>query len=79
MQENEYDIERLDFHLKTGDYFPMLATILGFIQESVGECACTTVTEMVPIETKLIQNVRKDLAYLHKNYRIVPHAEGEAN
>jgi hypothetical protein len=64
--------ERLSFHLSTGDYFPMLATILGFVQESVQDCACSADNELVPLETDVLRGTRDDLMYLHKNYRIVP-------
>lgn len=62
--EDDRRIERLEFHLKSGDYFPMLATILGFVEETVKDCAKDDV------QYGLIQKVRKDLMHLHKNYRI---------
>jgi hypothetical protein len=70
--EHNERIERLKFHLETGDYFPMLATVLGFIEETVSECECTQIVEKVPLETKAVRDARKDLLYLHRNYYIVP-------
>jgi hypothetical protein len=68
----EHHLERLRFHLKTGDYFPLLATILGFLEETVKECDCSAEAELAPMEARVIETVRKDLAYLNKNYHIVP-------
>jgi hypothetical protein len=50
----------------------MLATILGFLEETVKECDCSAEAELAPMEAKVIETVRKDLAYLHQNYHIVP-------
>ena len=70
--------ERLDFHLNTGDYFPMLATILGFAQENVQDCACSAEDgEIASIEKDVLEKTRKDLMYLHQNYRIVPISESD--
>jgi hypothetical protein len=71
----EERLERLTFHLNTGDYFPMLATVLGFVQESVSDCTCSATDELLPIEKDVLENARFDLLYLHKNYRIVPITE----
>jgi hypothetical protein len=65
-------LEKLKFHLDTGDYFPMLATILGFVQETVTECECADVADILPMETRIVRDTRKDLMYLHSNYHIVP-------
>ncbi len=72
VQEKDHRLERLKFHVNTGDYFPMLATILGFLEETVQECKCGLTAEIVPVETKVVRDVRKDLSYLHHNYEIVP-------
>jgi hypothetical protein len=74
----EERIERLSFHLQTGDYFPMLATILGFVEESVQDCSCTAVDALAPLERDVLKGTRHDLMYLHKNYRIVPISEVES-
>lgn len=62
--EDDKRIERLEFHLQAGDYFPFLATVFGFLQETVKDCAKDNT------QYEFIQNVRKDLMHLHKNYRI---------
>lgn len=61
-------LARLHFHLKTGDYFPTLATILGFIEETVS--AYPQKDALPCLERELIQSVRKDLMYLHEYYQI---------
>jgi hypothetical protein len=70
-QSEEVRLERLTFHLQTGDYFRVLATVLGFVQETVTECTCTVESDLGPLETRVISSVRADLDYLHNNYRIV--------
>ncbi|MDB5190343.1 MAG: hypothetical protein JWN49_669 [Parcubacteria group bacterium] len=62
-------LARLHFHVKTGDYFPTLATILGFVEETLSNY--TQATDSMPLlEKDLIQSVRKDLMYLHEYYQI---------
>jgi hypothetical protein len=61
------DHTRLLFHLKTGDYFAVLATALGFIEEALAK------REMRPIsspELALVRDMRDDLLFLHKEYEI---------
>ncbi|MDB5245590.1 MAG: hypothetical protein JWN90_695 [Parcubacteria group bacterium] len=62
-------LARLHFHVKTGDYFPMLATILGFVEETLD--TYPEISDSMPLlEKDLIQSVRKDLMYLHEYYQI---------
>ncbi len=64
-------LARLHFHLKTGDYFPTLATILGFVEETLGNYTAST-DALPPLEQELIRSVRKDLLHLHEYYHIEP-------
>ncbi|MDB5195371.1 MAG: hypothetical protein JWO84_555 [Parcubacteria group bacterium] len=64
-------LERLEFHIKTGDYFPLLATVMGFLEESIRTCENGFLT-IAPIEAKVIENIRQDLIHLHKHYQIQP-------
>jgi len=57
------DLENLTFHLKTGDYFAMLATTLGFLKENSNEDV---------EEEKLLDKLYRDVLYLHQNYKIEP-------
>lgn len=61
--------ERLIFHLKTGDYFAMLATILGFVEETL-ERAESKNLELAQKEAALARRLREDLIYLQEHYRI---------
>jgi hypothetical protein len=63
---------RLLFHVKTGDYFAVLATVLGFVEESLSEKAPDALEEK---ELALVQKLRENLIYLHQNYRIEPKEE----
>ncbi len=62
-------LARLHFHLKSGDYFPTLATILGFVEETVSSIDSGP-SGMPALERELIHSVRKDLMYLHTYYHI---------
>jgi formate dehydrogenase maturation protein FdhE len=62
-------LARLHFHLKSGDYFPTLATILGFVEETISSMDAQA-DSLPALERELIQGVRKDLMYLHTYYRI---------
>lgn len=61
-------LARLHFHLKSGDYFPTLATILGFVEETLSTYPAKDA--MPCLESELLQGVRKDLMYLHEYYQI---------
>ena len=62
-------LARLHYHLKSGDYFPTLATILGFVEETISGYQDGP-DSMPRLECELIQSVRKDLMYLHEYYSI---------
>ncbi|MDR3548486.1 MAG: hypothetical protein P4M11_09525 [Candidatus Pacebacteria bacterium] len=69
---DEARIEQLDFHLKTGDYFRVLGTILGFLEETLEGCSNQGAPELIPLELDVIRDTKKNLDYLHENYRITP-------
>lgn len=61
---------RLAFHIKSEDYFAVLTTALGFIEEKLVACVGTgEQSDHVP-EIALIRRMRHDLVLLHKEYRI---------
>jgi hypothetical protein len=62
------EYERTDFHIRSGDYFAMLAGALGFVEEALRECEAGTPTSTDKAE--LVQKMRKELVYLHKHYQI---------
>ncbi len=58
---------RLQYHLKTGDYFGVLATALGFVEEAFEEKEDSIIPSR---ELLLLRDLKKDAQYLHKEYRI---------
>ncbi|MEK9160679.1 MAG: hypothetical protein AAB440_01405 [Patescibacteria group bacterium] len=64
---DDHRIERLEFHVKSGDYFPMLATILGFVEETIAQCGKSELAER---QYTLLKDVKKDLTHLHQKYEI---------
>jgi len=63
--------DRLMYHLASGDYFNMLATALGFLEESLKQ-HCVENPDLEAREIKLARELRADLRYLNENYRIAP-------
>lgn len=63
--------KRIDFHIRTGDYFSFLATMLGIIEDRIAsgedpeECA------------RLAHELRTDLRYVQANYAIRPRELGD--
>lgn len=73
-EPESHDPERLktlEFHIKSGDYFPLLATIMGFLEESVRECE-NGFLRIAPIESDVVRQMRQDLIHLYKHYQITP-------
>ena len=67
------DYERLNaltFHVETGDYFPSLATLLGFVEETLA--GADSAQESISIQLEAVRAARKDLHYLHDHCRIEP-------
>ena len=56
----------LDFHLKQGDYFGMLAGALGFIVEDYPKKDARQYVD------RLLRKMQHDLAALHKTHDIIP-------
>lgn len=68
------DYERqnaLAFHIETDDYFPFLATLLGFVEETLATMDHSG-KNITSIEIEAIRAARKDLQYLHIHCRIEP-------
>ena len=72
--DNPTRLKELEFHLESGDYFPLLATVLGFLEEGMRQCE-TGPLETAPVEATVIEDFRRDLIHLHKNYQILPKGE----
>jgi hypothetical protein len=65
-------LERLKFHLEQGDYFPFLATVVGFLKETAETCRESN--EVTDAQMAFTDELRKDLIYLHENYQLAPKA-----
>lgn len=65
-------LEQLQFHIKSGDYFPLLSTLLCFVEEGMRSCESGEALTLPPVEADLIRSLREDLIYLHKHYSIEP-------
>ena len=61
----------LIFHLRSGDYLATLSTYLGVLQEILQD-AITKNESPQQQSVDLLKGMRKDLNYVHKEYRIVP-------
>jgi hypothetical protein len=68
-------LARLHFHIRTGDYFPTLVTILGFIEETLSTYLPSSPPDMPQLERELIKSLRKDLMYLYDHYQLQPKYE----
>ena len=66
--------DRLDFHIKSGDYFSFIATKLGFIEEAVNRCSA-----MSEEERKIANELRHDLRYVQAHYKILPKGGNEVD
>ena len=67
--------ERLLFHLRTGDYFAMLATALGFVEEGLSSREKRQIGENPSPELVLLRDMKKDLLFLNAQYEIHKKAE----
>lgn len=64
-------LARLRFHITKADYFPFLATILGFAKESLTENGATA-TDVGKKQIEFLSDTQKDLIHLQQNYQITP-------
>lgn len=67
-EDNEH-MRRLSFHIETGDYFAMLATIIGFVEETL-KGAKSPNQPLQERELLLMQELKKDLVHLQEHYEI---------
>ena len=69
------ELERLQFHLKTGDYFPLLATVMCALEEGIKSCEAGVEHAAEYLDSTVLENIRKELLYLHKHYTITPKSD----
>jgi hypothetical protein len=64
-----YDLE---YHLEQGDYFGLLATILGACIDAKKDASDLSLDDY---QLHLLEKTRRDLALLHNTHTIVPRGE----
>ncbi len=69
-EDAEGELKQLIFHVENGDYFAMLSTLLGFVEETAGKLQ--EKDEAMKIAEIQIARLRENLKYLHENYTITP-------
>lgn len=68
--------ERIDYHIKSGDYIPLLATLMGFMEEALQSNDSVAANERkTEIALKLARELRQDLRYVGANYFLTPRDE----
>ena len=71
MDTDHERLKQLGIHLKAKDYFATLATVMGFVEETIASADASN-KELREREVTFIQDLKKDLLVLHKHYRIEP-------
>ncbi|MDR3571809.1 MAG: hypothetical protein P4L81_06490 [Candidatus Pacebacteria bacterium] len=59
--------QNVDFHIKSGDYFGTLATIMGLMADSLSNKGSDPTRSI-----KTLDELREDLCYAQETYRIEP-------
>lgn len=57
--------DRIDYHIRNGDYFSFLATKLGFLEEAIMKCGGLSKEEQ-----DIAKELRRDLRYVQAHYKI---------
>lgn len=69
--------ERIDYHIEKGDYLPLIATMMGFMEEALRNNDSLSANEdKTEIALKLAQELRQDLRYVGANYILTPRTKG---
>ena len=63
------ELGHLEFHLESGDYFLYLASLLGFIEETL---VAGDSEDSVKLQAEAVRATRRDLRALHQRYAIAP-------
>lgn len=65
--------ERLDYHIKNDDYLPLLATMMGFMEEALRLNDTDAVNERKSeLALALAKELREDLRFVGAHYTLVP-------
>ncbi|MEO6536540.1 MAG: hypothetical protein ABIT47_02495 [Candidatus Paceibacterota bacterium] len=61
--------QHIDMHIRSGDYFLFLATMVGIMEELLEKCEQG---ELTGAGKKYARELRHDLRYVQANYKILP-------
>lgn len=65
--------ERIDYHIRSGDYLPLVATIMGFMEEALIRADAPAANDRkIEIALKLARELRRDLRYVDAHYELTP-------
>lgn len=65
--------ERIEYHIKNDDYLPLLATMMGFMEEALRLNDSTAVNERKSeLALALAKELREDLRFVGAHYMLVP-------
>jgi hypothetical protein len=68
--------ERIDYHIKHGDYLPLLATMMGFMEEALRNNDSHAANQQkTEIALKLARDLRADLRYVSAHYSLTTRSE----
>ncbi len=62
---------QLEYHIDTGDFFLLLATLFGFLEETAADPESVP-AELRQMQAELASTLRHDLQYLQQRYHIAP-------
>ncbi|HEY0947962.1 MAG TPA: hypothetical protein VGE53_00520 [Candidatus Paceibacterota bacterium] len=66
-ESDDERLKRLRFHIEQGDYFPFLASVIGFLEEAARACTGDPDNKT---KADFAASVRKDLIHLHEHYQL---------
>ncbi|MES2225193.1 MAG: hypothetical protein V4480_00085 [Patescibacteria group bacterium] len=66
--------KNIDFHIRSGDYFAFLATVMGFLEDTATDASNAAGEEK---RRDIARELRHDLRYVQANYQILPRDLGD--
>ncbi len=63
-----------DFHIRSGDFFSYLATIMGSLEDTLASCRCECEKGIQAQKQQLARELRHMLRYLQAHYTVEPRA-----
>lgn len=63
-----------DFHIRSGDFFSFIATLMGSFEETLATCECEAGKDIQARQQRLARELRHTLRFLQAHYTILPRA-----